>query len=301
MLTDLRDIVRERGGDLYAGGRAATIPGPGHSRNDRSLSLRLSDDGRVIFHSFANDSCADIMRYLGIEARHSQEASPYEREKLRRLREAERRRQEAEDRDFCAEIWSQTLPLEGSAAEAYLWSRGLIIEGVPDIRYHPAAPRAKPRRAGDERPLPIPHAAMVAVIRDRDGRPIGLHLTFVALDGTGKAFGDRSRLMFGRATGGAVRLAPPGAHLAVGEGIETCAAYQARTGVRAWAALSTSGLGNLQLPPGVRRLTIAADGDKGGMHAATGLAERASRFCDVQIDPAPDGQDWADVWARANV
>lgn len=301
MITDLRDIVRERGGDIYAGGRAATIPGPGHSRNDRSLSLRLSDEGRVIFHSFANDPCAEIMQYLGLEAQHSQEANPTERLRLRKLRDDERRRQAAEDRAFCAGVWSETLPIGGTVVEAYLWSRGLILEDVPDIRFHPAAPRAKPRKAGDDRPPPIPHPAMVAVARGADGAPRGLHVTFLSIDGTGKAFGDRSRLMFGEMRGTAVHLSPPGPVLAVGEGIETCAAYRARTGLPTWALLTTSQFASFVLPARVRRLVIAADGDKGGMNAALGLVERMRRACDVEIDSAPADQDWADVWSAANV
>jgi len=47
---------------------------------------------------------------------------------------------------------------------------------------------------------------------------------------------------------------------------------------------------------GVRTLIIAADGDRAGRAAAQQLAERACRYCDVEIDPAPEGRDWADVW-----
>lgn len=299
---DLRELVREHGGEVYAGGRAAVLPGPGHSRKDRSLSVRLSDDGeRLIFHSFANDPCRDVMQYLGIEGHHSQEASPYERERMRRLREEENRRRVAADQAFCGDIWHATEELSGSLAESYLWSRRLVLDDCPDVRFHPAAPRAKPRRDGDDRPMPAPHPAMVAIVRDPLGAPLGLHLTYIALDGSGKAFGDRSRLMFGQVAGGAVHLAEPSAGLGVGEGIETCIAYRARTGRPTWAALSTSGLGQFRPPTAVRRLWIAADGDDAGMTAAARLAERASRLADIEIDPAPSGSDWADVWRTENV
>jgi hypothetical protein len=262
--------------------------------------LRLSKDGRVIFHSFANDPCGEVMKYLGLEARHSQEADPAERDRLRRLRDEERRRRIAEDRAFCAGIWENTEPAEGSLVEAYLWSRGLILEDVPDIRFHPAAPRGKPRAEG-ERELPPPHPAMVALARGVDGSPRGLHVTYLSLDGKGKAFGDRSRLMFGQMRGSAVRLASAGAVLAVGEGIETCLSYMAGTTLPTWALLTTSQFATFELPHRVRRLVIAADGDKGGMNAANGLAERQRRACDVEIHAAPEGQDWADVWSAANV
>jgi hypothetical protein len=300
-VTSIRDIVRERGGDLYQGGNAAVIPGPGHSRTDRSLSLRESN-GRIIWHSFAEDKPAEVMRYLGIDPSEGREATREERDQARRAREAEKRRKIAADRAFCEAVWNGTDPLEASAAEAYLWSRGLIVEDCRDIRFHREAPRGLPREPGDARgPLPAPHPAMVAVVRKPSGVPAGLHVTYVLADGTGKAFGNRSRLMFGQIAGNAVHLTPPGPELAIGEGIETCAAYRARTGLLTWAALSTSQLRNFELPSRLRRLVIAADGDKGGMDAALALVDRAKRVCAVEIDPAPEGKDWADVWEAQRV
>jgi putative DNA primase/helicase len=294
MTVDLHRIVHERGGDLYSGGRAATIPGPGHSKGDRSLSLRLSEDGtRVIYHSFAGDlQHRDVMAYLGIEPGEVREATPADRAKERARREHERRILEAQNRTFCKSVWEGTEEIEGTPAEAYLYSRNLIAEGLPDLRYHPAAPRTKDQ---DREDAPKPHAAMVALVREASGAPTGLHVTFVTADGR-KAFGDRSRLMFGNVAGAAVHLGSPvGGVLAVGEGIETCGAYANLKGVTTWPTLSTSGLRNFVVPSRVRKLVIASDGDKGGAEAAQALAQRACRFCDVEIDPAPDGQDWADV------
>jgi putative DNA primase/helicase len=297
-MLDLRDLVHQHGGDLYAGGRAAVIPGPGHSRQDRSLSLRLSEDGeRVIFHSFANDPPRDVMAYLGMEARHSDSRSNKEEwARQKRLREAEARRQEAADLVLCKRIWAETSPIAGTAAEAYLWSRDLVLDGVDDVRFHPAAPRSK-----DPANI-LTHPAMVALVRSLDGEPRALHLTSIEADGSGKAFGARARLMFGPVGGHAVHLAGGGSGrvLAVGEGIETTAAYSALKGLAGWATLSTSGMSKLRVPWGLRKLVIASDGDRGGAKAAQELAERACKFCDVEIDPAPDGQDWADVWSARN-
>lgn len=292
-LVDLRDIVRERGGELYAGGRKAVVPGPGHSRNDRSLSLSLGEGGRVLFNSFANDSVRDCMEYLGLEPGEGRQSTPAERARERALREHERRTAEAADLALCRTIWDGSQRLDGSPAETYLWSRKLLLEGVSDIAYHPAAPRWKWPKDGE--PIPT-HPAMVAVVRDVRGAPKGLHLTFIKPDGSGKAFGDRSRLMFGPVGGHAVQIGRPAdGVLAVGEGIETCGAYATLKGLACWPALSTAGVSSFVVPPRVRRLVIAADNDKGGMAAAVALAERAAKVCDVEIDPAPVGQDWAQV------
>jgi len=299
-MQDLREIVKRVGGDLYAGGRRALVPGPGHSKADRSLSLILTSTGRVIFYPHsARDSVADCFRHLGIEGGEARPADKAEWARMRRAQEEEQRRHRIADQAFCASIWKDTLPIEGSLAETYLWSRRLILEDCTDVRFHPAAPRAKPRPEGDDRPLPTPHPAMVAVVRDRDGASQALHLTYLALDGQGKAFGNRSRLMFGPMRGGTVHLTPAGRALAIGEGVETCLSYRARTGLPVWAALTTSQYASFEMPRAVRLLVIAADGDKGGMSAATALAERCARVCDVEIDPAPEGKDWADVHREA--
>ena len=286
----LHELVQRLGGQVYAGGAAAVVPGPGHSRRDRSLSLRLSPDGRVVFYSHAGDDCRSVMSYLGIEGRHSESRSSCEeRLRLQRHRAANERRREAEALRFCESIWTGVRPLQGSPAAAYLAARGLGLPASTDVGFHPAAPRS---REGAE-----VHPAMVALVRSKEGAPRGLHVTFIAPDGSGKAFGHRSRLMFGPVAGGAVRLAPVGADgvLAVGEGIETTLAFGLLYGVASWAALSTSGLRNLALPFGVRLLRIGADGDEAGRAAALTLAERMQRRCEVTVEAAPDGSDWADV------
>ncbi len=286
-MADLRDIVREKGGSVYDGGRRALIPGPGHSKRDRSLSLLMGEGSRVVFKSFSNDSARDCIEYLGISGE-VREATPFERAQDKARRERERRAREAADLALCKAIWAGVTPIDGTPVEAYLWSRGLMIEGVSDIAYHSAAPRAKNPGA-----LTIP--AMVALVRDAKGGPMGLHLTYITPKGT-KAFGARSRLMFGPVGGGAVQIGRPSdGVLAVGEGIETCGAYSTLKGGACWPCLSTAGLQTFVIPTWVRRLVIAADGDAGGMRAAAALAERAAKVCDVEIDPAPQGEDWADV------
>lgn len=303
-MADLRKIVQQHGGELRAGGREASIPAPGHSKADRSLSLKLSDDGeRVVFHSFTGGDVRSIMDYLGIEAK-ARPQTPAERERYLRLRDHERKvraaaeRREAEaDRAFCQRVWAATLPAEASPVEAYLWSRGLIYDG-PDIRFHPRCPRSK-----EDEPAPTVAPAMVALVRALDGSPQALHTTSILADGSGKAFGHRSRLMFGPMRGHALQLSAIGPErvLAVGEGIETCGAYSTLKGVPAWSCLSTSGLQNFIIPPRLSKLIIAADGDKGGMIAAQALAERACKVCDVVIDPAPNGKDWNDVLGAGHV
>jgi putative DNA primase/helicase len=97
-----------------------------------------------------------------------------------------------------------------------------------------------------------------------------VHRTWLARDAAG-TWHRRDRAMLGRAAGGAMRLTAAAETLMIGEGIETCLAAMQATELPAWAALSTSGMVALVLPPIVRHVIILAD------HDASGAGERAAR------------------------
>ena len=108
--------------------------------------------------------------------------------------------------------------------------------------------------------------------------------------------------MLGGASGGAVRLAPAAEALMVGEGVETCVAAMQATGQPAWAALSTSGLTALILPPIVRQVVSLADHDANGAgeRAAHKAAQRwlaEGRRARIAMPPEP-GTDFNDVLLR---
>lgn len=294
---DLKQIVARLGGDLYNGGNAALVPGPGHSPKDRSLSLKVTPDGRLIWHSHANDDASKVWAHLGISHDLGRRMTPFEIQRARADRDRAAKERErlakierARTLAFCRQVWSETVPAAGSPAEAYLRGRG-VVGAIPEtIRFHPKGPF-------DYRRAKL-HPSMVAIITGPDGKSaVGLHVTALRADGSGKAAIKNPRHMFGQVTGGVVQIGafPADGVLAVGEGLETSLSYRDLTGTPTWAALSTSGLKSLAIPLGVRKLIIAADGDKAGHEAALALAEKARKRCDVMIIPAPEGQDWNDV------
>ena len=59
----LRGIVRALGGEIYDGGRRANIPAPGHSAEDRSVSLLLQGD-RVVVHTFGDGDWKAVLDQL---------------------------------------------------------------------------------------------------------------------------------------------------------------------------------------------------------------------------------------------
>jgi putative DNA primase/helicase len=123
---------------------------------------------------------------------------------------------------------------------------------------------------------------MLARVDGPDGRLVGVHRTYLRRDGCGQ-WQRRDRATFGPIAGGAVRLASVAETLMVGAGIETCLAAMQATKLPAWAALSTSGLVALILPPIVRTVIILAD------HDVSGADERAARNAAARWRARPAG------------
>lgn len=284
-------VIRSRlGGDLYDGGRRLMCPGPGHSSRDRSLSVMQSPEGRLLVHSFAGDDLTACFAHLGIQSSKGRRMTNSERQR----EEAARRREQENERKrkllHCGQVWAESVEAHNTIVEAYLRSRGIDSAIPSSLRFHPAAPSSY---GGAQR-----GPAMIARVDDAAGQLIGVHLTFLRPDGSGKAdSGGAAKLMFGYPAGGAVRLfdGPVPHTLALAEGIETGLSYTALKGVPAQACLSSIGLERAQLPGGVSRVVVAADGDEAGRNAAFGLIARINRRCATALDAAPEGQDWNDV------
>jgi hypothetical protein len=86
--------------------------------------------------------------------------------------------------------------------------------------------------------------------------------------------------------------------LVVAEGVETSlAVLQGLSDAkpRVWAALSTSGMAALILPPDPGEVVLAPDGDDAGRDAAKKLTQRAIRAgWRVRVMKIQDGRDWND-------
>ncbi len=127
----------------------------------------------------------------------------------------------------------------------------------------------------------------------------GIHRTFFTKQG--ERLNKSAKMMLGPCSGGAVRLTEGNGPLVVCEGIENglslCMVLSERS-PRVWAALSTSGMKALHLPPDQHELIIAPDIDPNhaGQDAAKELATRASALgWNVSLLPSPVGNDWNDA------
>lgn len=281
----LAAIVRALGGTLYDGGRRALVPGPGHSPADRSVSLLLSGE-RVVAHSFAGDdwrAVLDDLRRRGLVDDRGQVAGAPAPAPLR---------PSAPERLAVARtLWDEARPLAGALAEQHLRRRGVRRSGSGALRFHPAVPAAVYAGAGIRRP------ALLAAIRAADGRLAGVELTYLAPDGAAAALRIPRKTVGARPPGAAVRLDPAGAELLVGEGVFSCLSASEALGLPAWALLAVGNLRGWAPPPGVARVTIAADRDPAGETGGAILAARLrDRGLSVRICPPPwPWRDWNDA------
>src|SRR5262249_26240087 len=135
MKHDPRTIARALGGEIS--GRQILAPGPGHSRLDRSLSIRIEPAApdRFVVHSFAGDDplvCKDHVReHLGLprwEPGDGQDrrVDAFQRERFERTavdREAAKRPRSEDDHhriERAIAIWDEAKDPRGTLAQTYL-------------------------------------------------------------------------------------------------------------------------------------------------------------------------------------
>ena len=170
-------------------------------------------------------------------------------------------------------LFAASKPITGTLAETYLRSRGITQFGANGaLRFHEMCWH---REEGRTRSIPRP--AMIAAVTDGAGAVQGVHRTWLAPDGQGKAAVNPQRRAMGHLLGNAVRLTSQDDILVVGEGIGTMLSLsEAIPGLPVWAALSSGHLGAVRLPEGLQRLYVAIDRDPAGQRAAEKLSARAS-------------------------
>lgn len=286
----LGGVVRVVGGDLYAGGRRANIPAPGHSPSDRSVSLLLSQ-GRVVAHGFGAADwrvvLEDLRRRGLVDARgrlcndggiDGGRDPPPRPDRRARILAATR-------------LWDEAVQIcMGGPAARHLRLRGVAFGAMrPDLRQHGAVPISVYRPG--RRRLP----ALMAGIREQAGAITAVELVYLSPNGHRSPNATPARKTVGVVPpGSAVRLSVPESRLLVAEGVMTTLSAMARFGLPGWALLSAGNLAAWAPPPGVASVLIAADRDTAGQAAAATLAgrlRRAGLACCIATPPPPWG-DW---------
>lgn len=278
--TDARVITLALGGEWRRTYGTAPCPvcQPERQAGQRALSIRL-ESGRLL--TFCHKSGCDF-RAVMVAAGLSSATGAID---LQAAREADTRRadHEMEQRAKARKLWEVGRPISGTKGETYLRGRGITCALPPSLRWVADAYHGPSARW---------HSAMVA-----DVSTGGVHRTF--FEKSGLRLAKNAKMMQGPCSGGAVALSEAQGPLVVCEGIETGLSLLSGFLIdpaEVWAALSTSGIRALVLPPSPRRLIIAADGDRAGTEAGKALGDRAHYSgWEVFFWSAPDGQDWNDV------
>lgn len=277
-------VTRELGGDWH--GHYGTAPAPGHSKYDRSLSIRphRDDPDDVIIHAFAGEDWQDIkadLRSRGLLAGAGLRRDRLEsdEQRLRRKIEAARRKVEkqTERRRVGLWHWGRSHLADGTIVVTYLRSRGITINPLPaTIRFSPADPPKYPYPAMIAA-FGIPEEPEPGILRMPDGSVMGVHFTLLGPDGNGKAGTERDKFMVGYSTGWPIVVAPPSDSLAIviGEGIETVLSVHQESGCGAWAAGTGGRLPTVadKVSDYIEAITIAAEADPAGGMGAYQLAE----------------------------
>lgn len=251
-----------------------------------------------------------------------------EADRQRALRDAaaanERRTADEEAKaEACKALWLKLPPIKGTLGERYLEARGIDLSRLPRLpgalRFAPSLEHWHPETGEITE-----HPAMVAAFT-RGKNITGIHRTYLAPDGTGKADlrgakGDSvAKLTKGSLRGAAIRLsngvrdisvnkaAEAGyvCPLMIGEGIETTlTGAMAQPDYRAWAAGNLTLMGLLAWPECASAAVLLGEND--GSEAARAAFEKVRRHWEAQragrpfkaVFPPPGVKDLND-WKAA--
>nr|HAQ92733.1 virulence-associated protein E [Afipia sp.] len=295
---DPRTIAQIMGGKV-TGRNRVSVPGPGHSPKDDSLSILIDAraPGGFVVYSHANDDpllCRDYVRQrLGLETWSARSNANFSIPPLSVTVSSDK--DEANRKAFAQKIWQQSTDPTGTIVERYLLeSRGLqlssqIVNSV--VRYHARL------RLGDQT-----FPGMVRLMRNvKTDDPCGIQRTF--LDTDGKKI---ERRTLGIAKNAAIKIDSHesiNGPLTIGEGFETTYASKLAGFGPSWALGSAGAIKTFPVITRVKALTILQENDETGT-SARAVAECGKRYLAAKrpvnvVTPRADLADFNDVWLEA--
>jgi DNA primase len=333
----IEDVARAAGVVLRRAGRE--LVGLSPFKAERTPSFYV-DPRKQVFKCFASGEGGDVIRLVELIHRcdfrraveilggapvpmdgADAEARKAERERERQRLAGDEARAKQIGVDIAREIWHAALPAEGTLVEAYLRHRAIDLDAIRDV-YGARVPHAlRFAPSLKYRYCDVVHIgpAMVGAILDTKGQLVGVHRTWLAADGLGKARLPKPKLTRGIVSGGCSPLSRLGASAVVGEGYETTLTVMgalARSGESRFFVSGLS-LGNicgagkglsvtidragLLFPGEVRDLVILGDSDgKNPNDTRRQIARAAAKFRDLQkirvcVAWAAPGMDFNDM------
>jgi putative DNA primase/helicase len=148
---------------------------PAHDDREPSLSIADARDGKVLVRCHAGCGQRDViaaLRARGVWGAGERRPARLTR-KPNRVQLPETASDAVRRTEAALAIWRASQPAAEIPVETYFRSRGLTIPIPPSIRFH----------AGLKHPLGAVWPAMVALVtHGADGKPIGIHRTFLTRD-----------------------------------------------------------------------------------------------------------------------
>ena len=234
---------------------------------DKAAGLKVELNGKGVFHCFR---CGYV------------ETTENDRAARQRLRSANRSvsvksQRRATLSDWGRSIWSQSLPIGGTAAEYLRHRRCALPPHDGHLRWHPNL----------NHPSGYIGPALVALITNAvSAEPISLHRTWIVGDGKAAVNPTRMQLKGHSLKNGVIRLWPDRCitnRLGIAEGIETALSL-AHGYEPVWSVLDAHHMANLPVLKGIEELMIAQDNDRAGRDAAQRCAARwVSKTCRVFV------------------
>jgi putative DNA primase/helicase len=292
---DIRTIVSILGGDL-TGPDSANVPGPGHSPNDRSLSIKVSSHtGQIIVCSHAGDDwrlCKDYVRErLGL-AKWSDDCTQPRPPFV--LINAGPDLEKEKKKAVALRLWSDSVNPEDTLVERYLREhRGLSL-GVDlagrVIRFNRSLYLDGSSRA----------PGMICLMRNIEtDEPCGIHRTYLNPETATKI----GRKMLGVAKGAAIKIDPDSAvttNLTIGEGVETMLSARMAGFGPVWSLGSSGAVGRFPVLADLSELTILEENDATSSRDVKKCAQRYLKAGKpVNIVSVQEGNDFNDAWKAA--
>lgn len=295
----LRSIVNACHGDVYDGGHRANIPFPGHSKNDRSVSLYFnSDTGKVVAKCFAEARADDwkiVMDDLQARGLIDREHKPSAGGGAGTFMREDHAPPTTSAEKLAAvhKIWDPALPASRTLAEKHCRLRNVRrpLPGPDVLRFNRETSTSvyKP----DFR---IRRPALLLAVQAPEGDLTGLEITYLQPNGRRVEQGLRNprRNMGNIPPSSAVRIDAPAPEMLVAEGFFSALSATERFGLPGWALLSIRNLATWSPPDGVRSVLVAGDNQGPGRRAAEVLVGRLrAAGLEARAEFPPDDiDDW---------
>jgi putative DNA primase/helicase len=289
-ILDARSIAVVMGGDVIRR-NSVNVPGPGHSKADRSLTITIDPraPGGFVVYSHAGDDpieCRDYFRScMGLAQWRPGEdnRAPLAATACGPDHDRERARL------FALKLWNECSGPTGTIVQRYLQEhRRLELPAEAAgcaIRFH--------AHLYFDRHTRLP--GMVCLLRNiKTNEPCGIHRTFLDPKTAAKV----DRRMLGIAKGSAIKFdADKGAALTIGEGVETVLSARAAGMGPAWALGSSGAIKAFPVLRHLHELTVLEEADETSRRDVKACVSRylaAGKPVNVVVPHI--GSDFNDVW-----